>query len=106
MAASKQTEARWRALVRDQESSGRSVKEFAEARGLSAATLYWWRSALSRRAGSSRPRLAEVRVLGSDTGRDSQPFELALPRGRYLRVPRDFDGESLSRLLRVLEERC
>ena len=32
MVAGKQTEARWRALVREQEASGRSVREFSEAR--------------------------------------------------------------------------
>jgi hypothetical protein len=39
MSATKKTEARWRAVVREQEASGQGVKEFAEAHGLSAATL-------------------------------------------------------------------
>ena len=109
MAATKKTEARWRALVREQEASGKSVREFAERRGLSAATLYWWRSALARRARSSRPHFAEVTLLDSDADverRDSQPFELALRGGGRLRVPSGFDPESLRRLLAVLEQRC
>jgi hypothetical protein len=37
MAATRTAEARWRALVREQETSGSSVRAFAEARGVSAA---------------------------------------------------------------------
>jgi transposase-like protein len=111
MAATKTTEARWRALVREQEASGKSAKEFARQRGFSPATLYWWRSALRRRACSwSRgPRLAEVTLLagnGPVNHGDAEAFELALPGGRRLRVPSGFDPESLRRLLGVLEERC
>lgn len=111
MAATKKTEAQWRALVREQEASGRPVKEFARMHGLSPATLYWWRSALGRRARSRprAPRLAEVVLLSAD-GRapreDAQAFELALPGGRCVRVPSGFDPESLRRLLGVLEGRC
>lgn len=111
MAATKRTEARWRAMVREQEESGRSVKEFAQARGFSPATLYWWRSALNRRPRSRAraPSLAEVVLLpagGCARSEEAQVFELALPGGRCLRVPSGFDAESLRRLLGVLEERC
>jgi transposase-like protein len=109
MGATKTTEARWRELVREQEASGRTVRAFAEARGLSPATLYWWRSALGRRARSKGPRLVELALVGSERvheRRDSRPFELARQGGRCLRVPSDFDPESLRALLRVLEGRC
>jgi transposase-like protein len=109
MAATKTTEARWRELVCEQEASGRTVRAFAEARGLSAATLYWWRSALARRGRSSRPRLAEVTLLDTAAAvedKASPPFELALSGGRNLRVPSNFNPESLRRLLGVLEGRC
>lgn len=42
-------EARWRALIGEQERSGEGVARFAERRGLCAATMYWWRSRLRRR---------------------------------------------------------
>jgi len=48
-ARSKQTESRWRSLIREQEASGKTVKEFARRCGLSAATFYWWRCELGRR---------------------------------------------------------
>ena len=110
MGASRKTEIRWRALVREQESSGRSVQEFARGRGLSPATIYWWRSRL-RREGSKRGehmQLAPVTVLRSPTSARSgaESFEIELANGRRLRVPADFDGEALGRLLTTLERTC
>ena len=40
----KTTEAKWRALIAAQEKNGLTVREFAELRGITAATLCWWRS--------------------------------------------------------------
>jgi len=109
MAATKKTEARWRALVREQESSGESVKEFARTRGLSAASLYWWRSVLGRRS-RSKPkgiRFAQLTLQHSSEpavhGAGIPAFELTLGSGHRLRVPSSFDPESLRRLLSVLE---
>jgi transposase-like protein len=111
MAATKGTEARWRAVVREQEASGESVADFARSCGISPATLYWWRWVLKRRRGSTRrgPRLAEITVLsaGGVEGRlDAPEFELVLGGGRRLRVPSAFDSEALHRLIGVLERRC
>lgn len=111
MAAKSKAEVRWRALVREQESSGASVQEFARRRGLSAATLYWWRSRLRQgRAGrGDRLQLAPVTILPSEAGpqaRAPAAFELDLAGGRRLRVPADFDADALRRLVATLERGC
>src|SRR5688572_33001372 len=61
----------YRALLREQESSGQSLRSFARARGLSAWTLYGWRARLgrtrsrrSRAAGEIAPDLVAVDVVG------------------------------------------
>lgn len=68
MVATQKTEARWRALIREQESSGRTVQDFARGRGLSTASLYWWRSRLRRgkRGGDAEVTLARVTLLRPD----------------------------------------
>jgi transposase-like protein len=105
-------EGRWRALIREQERSGLAVAEFARRRGVSAATLYWWRSQLSRRDGSRRgrrPKLVAVEVVGSkeiDPSGGDRGFELELAGGRRLRVPARFDAEALSRLIAAVERAC
>jgi hypothetical protein len=108
MAGSKTTEARWRSLVREQESSGKSVQEFARQRGMSAATLYWWRSELGRRGAGRGERiaLAPVTVLGTTSparSRGGAGFEVLLANGRRLCVPRDFDADALRELIAALE---
>lgn len=103
-------ERRWRALIREQERSGLGVGEFARRRGLSAATLYWWRSQLSRRVRHGRtPKIVAVEVVGADGGhpsRSDRGFELELAGGRRLHVPGDFDAEALSRLIVAVERAC
>ncbi len=111
MAGSKTTEARWRSVVREQESSGESVQEFARRRGLSPATLYWWRSHLHRRSAGRGEglRLAPVRIVASEPESGvsaSAAFELELASGRRLRVPADFDADALRRLVTTLERGC
>ena len=110
MVASRKTEIRWRGLVREQESSGESVQEFARQRGLAPATIYWWRSRLRRRSSKrgERMQLAPVTVLRSPGSPRSsaEGFEVELANGRRLRVPADFDGEALGRLLTTLERTC
>ncbi len=110
-AKQRMSEGHWRTVVREQESSGRTVKEFARSRGLSAATLYWWRSALGRRGApkSDRIRLAPVTVVGSTTSnRESSgaDFEVVLRSGRRVFVPDCFDADALRRLVAVLEQGC
>jgi hypothetical protein len=111
MAANTRAEVRWRALIREQESSGESVWAFAQRRGLSAATLYWWRSRLRRR--SARPgvrlQLAPVTIVPSESRprpSTASSFDLELASGRRLRVPADFDANALRRLVATLERGC
>jgi len=110
VATTQKTEARWRALIREQESSGRTVQEFARGRGLSAASLYWWRSHLLRRGRErgARVALAPVRLLRSEPSPHSisAGFEVVLRNGRRVIVPADYDAESLRQLVAELERGC
>ena len=100
-------EARWRTLIAAQERSGLSVAEFADRRGLKAATLYWWRSRL-RRGERPEPRIVSVELFDSqaESVREARHFELELAGGRRLRVPQHFDADELARLIAVLERAC
>jgi transposase-like protein len=52
----------WQALVDEWRSSGANAKEFARRHGLSATSLYYWSSVLSRAARAAMPKLLPVRV--------------------------------------------
>jgi hypothetical protein len=55
------------------------------------------------------PAFVPVRIVEAGARRAGEPegagFELELPGGWRLRVPRDFEAESLARLLAVVEGR-
>jgi hypothetical protein len=101
-------EARWRALIGEQERSGESVAGFAERRGLCAATIYWWRSRLHRRAKRGALDLVPIEITagGRREPPSSEGFELELSSGRRLHVPASFDADTLTRLISAVERAC
>ena len=103
-------EVRWRAVILEQERSGLSVGEFARRHGISAATMYWWRSRLSRRRRrGGTAKLVAVEVVESkevDPSSGERGFELELAGGRRLHVPSRFDAGALSRLIAAVERTC
>jgi len=111
-------ERRWRGLVEEQERSGLSVREFAERRGVSAWSLYGWRSKLGRprqrrggrRSGqTSRDALIPVDVVREAlVGGDDHEvgFEVIVDERARVRVPRSFDVTELARVLEAVRRSC
>ena len=99
----KTAEAKWRRLVEEQKESGESVQRFAAERGLSAATLYWWRSRLRR---AEQAHLVPVEVIDTASPVGQAGFELELRDAVRLRIPPGFDSTDLRRLLHVLAQPC
>jgi hypothetical protein len=54
---------RWTAIIDEQETSGQTIRAFAERRGLNVKTLSWWRCQLGR----SRPQKRLKRSPTPDT---------------------------------------
>lgn len=111
----------WGRRVERWQRSGLSARRFAEREGVRAATLTWWRWRLSQgrpsAEGSRRKRAAGHAVNPADfvelipttpvviDSRGSTGLELELTGGYRVRLPGDFSGEALTRLLDVLEAR-
>lgn len=126
------TEADARKLLDEHARSGRSLKSFAESRGLTGERLGWWRGRfrdadLSSTAPRPVPEVAFVPVTlatpadappadappaplsprapaPTATTRATAAYELMLSGAHTLRIPADFQDASLARLLRVLTE--
>ena len=64
-------------LVKEQQSSGRTVRDFCAARGLNPEVFYVWR----QRARKGSAGFARVEATGE------RRIELELPGGEVLRVP-------------------
>ncbi len=110
-----------RELLAAGERGGLTLREMAEAAGMPAGTLAWWRSEIRRRdrLGASEAETAFLEVVVAQEPGDSTaavgcdgvrpvgasdeelpPFELELRGGRRLRVPARF---GLARLVREIE---
>lgn len=112
----------WRRLVEQWRESGLSQEAFCRQRRVSVASFRWWkwklalpgRPQVEGGAGAGRPRGAvpafvPVRIVEAAAGRVAAPggagFEIELPDGWRVRVPGDFEAESLARLLAVVQGR-
>lgn len=85
-------------ILSDLKSSGMSQRAFAESRGISLSTLSYWKR---RERGMTSQSLIPVRIAPSSP--IDQGFELRLTGGKSLKVPMDFNPESLRLLLEVIE---
>ncbi len=109
----------WVKRVERWRDSGLTLKEFAAEVGVNANTLAGWRwrlGAVGEARGTSRlPRFLEI-VAPPEAGERSttpasamqpaaEPFELVLSGGQRVRVPVQFDGPALRRLVDALEAR-
>jgi hypothetical protein len=94
---------RMRALVARWQESGQSARRFAQTAGVSVARLWYWRKRAEHTHG--RPGFVPVHVLPDEATRagGDDSFELDLGDGRRLRIPPEFSGDSLRRLLAALE---
>ena len=84
--------------------SGLSVKEFCKKRRISQAQYYYWQRRLKTVLPSveHKVRPSFVRVSKLDLATSAGHYELFLADGLRLRIPADFNRESLSTLLSVV----
>jgi hypothetical protein len=118
---------KWGRLVEEWLGSGLTQEAFCRRRGVSVATLRWWKWRLGREERSARVppgasggtpppgslvpvRIVESRFPVSQAAslKEAGGYEVVLPCGWRLHVPVDFDAQSLARLLAVVEaqSRC
>lgn len=71
----------WRSLVEEWRRSGATAKEFANSRGLSATSLYYWSSVLARATRAPAAKLLPVRVAPS-VAQCAAELELAIGPAR------------------------
>ena len=87
-------------LLAEQERSGLTIAAFARDQGIAPWKLYAALHRIRAEREAARNRFASVTVV------DSRPlaagFELDLPAGRRLHIPRGFDEDELMRLVAVL----
>lgn len=96
------------AILREHQRSGLSLRAFAEKHGLCYSSLLRWKCRHGNGANvagppdtQADPRFVPVKIEGEVLGGD---YVLSWAGGRSLKIPRQFETDSLRRLLTVLEE--
>ena len=94
-------------IFEDHRSSGLSLLAFARKEGLCYTSLLRWRSRPPKGASvlepsdlGADPGFIPVKLQSEGMGGD---YVLSLAAGRFLRIPQQFETDSLQRLLSVLE---
>ena len=94
-------------LLKEHQRSGLSLLAFAGKHGLCYASLLRWRCRQGEGAdvlvpadAEADPRFVPVKIEGEVLGGE---YVLSWPSGRSLKIPRQFETDSLRRLLTVLE---
>ena len=98
-----------RRLVAEFETSGLRRSEFCQKHNLALGTLQRGlrRRQMEAQGQSEAKRLVEVKLAGiqrNGSGAGTCTLDVVLAEGRRIEVRRDFDAETLARLIRTLEE--
>ena len=95
--------------VAEFETSGLQRSEFCQKHNLALGTLQRGlrRRRMEAQGQSEAKRLVEVKLTGTQrngSGAATCTLDVVLAEGRRIEVRRDFDAETLARLIRALEE--
>ena len=98
----------WRGVLEKWSASGLSQRRFCEERGISFSTFCYWRRRLreTSASGSATPFIP-VEIKPPRRGTGLSCYEVRLESGARIRVPFDFESDSLLRLIGLLDgDRC
>ena len=91
----------WRELLAKQQASDVSVSAFCRDQGVSDASFYTWRRRLEAEVrNNAKPSSAPFVAVPLTNARVD--FEVRLPSGIVVTVPRGFDEAALKRLLQTM----
>jgi transposase-like protein len=85
------------------DSSGLSLRAFAQREGVDEQRLYFWRRRLGRNA---QRRVAPAFVEVTPVQRSLGHVEIVLRSGRVLRAAEAIDSQALRRIVETLEDEC
>jgi transposase-like protein len=107
----------WRRTIRQQQQSGRSVREYCRGHDVSEASFYAWRREITRRGGQRTGKVAgrrrkaaafvPVRIVASAASIGGASIECLLPSGVLLRLPAGMEPAAVAAVVCAWERsRC
>lgn len=94
----------WRGVLEKWSACGLSQRRFCEERGISLSTFCYWRRRLRERSESgATSTFIPVEIKRPRRGIGFSYYEIRLESGARIRVPFDFESDSLLRLIGLLD---
>jgi hypothetical protein len=98
----------WQKHIFQWSESGLTQAEYCRRNKLSVAAFNWWKRNLRKKSkaqknSSASMQFVEVHGVPPVHSDCDETYEVVLPRGRAIRVGRDFDSDVLKRLIAVVE---
>lgn len=94
----------WRGVLEKWLASGMSQRRFCEERGISLSTFTYWRRRLREMSeGGSASAFIPVEIKPPRRETGHSYYEVRLKNGARIRVPFDFESDSLLRLIGLLD---
>ncbi|MHC4680423.1 MAG: IS66 family insertion sequence element accessory protein TnpA [Planctomycetota bacterium] len=98
----------WQKHISQWSESSLTQAEYCRRNSLSAAAFHWWKGQLRRKSKARKKpstlmQFVEVHGVHPASVRSGEAYEVVLPRGRAIRVGRDFDSDVLKRLIAAVE---
>jgi len=98
---------RWRGIIADHVSSGKSVPEFCSERGISKEMLYKWRKRFEVSDGDSGvpgAKFVSVKVKSRVTTSEQQDWgvEVTFPSGHTIRIAHGIDADVITAVLATM----
>lgn len=99
-------EAYWRGVLSDWHSSGEQIHAYCQTHQISQSSFYLWRQRLYGKATSNaKAKFVAVELQPEPKVAKRVPIKLHLPNGCWISLERDFDVDTLSRLIEALGAR-
>lgn len=98
----------WCRVLKEWSTSGLSQRGFCENRGISLSSFCYWRRRLRAEAEEApMSPFIPVEIRPPARSLHPSPYEVRLENGIRIRVPSDFESDSLLRLIELLQgDRC
>lgn len=94
----------WQQIMNDWKNSGMQITSFCRMKNLALSSFYTWRQRLQKIALEDEPNFIPVELKSEPklSPKANKPVTLHLPNGMWVSLERDFDLETLGKLIKAL----
>lgn len=99
--------AKWIQLISEQKNSNQTLKEWCKSKGITKATLYYWKKRLASESNEIKPDIDWIPVTNSNQPDIPSSSRIKLKIEKFtLEIESNFDKTALNDILKVVMSIC